>query len=184
MFLPMLCGRVAALRHRFACTLADLPIADPVARRQAALLQIMLAALALLALVRLPLFLAANIRNFGPITAILSDSTAVLVPMLAVVLLRRGAFTPAVLTTAAGMLLSTAAALLATGLRHSGMLPVVLVLPLVFTGLLIDWRGLLGVGMLSVAVVAGIAVLERQGSPLTAFAPAAELPLNMASLPA
>jgi len=78
------------------------------------------------------------------------------------------------------MLLTLMMVTLATGLRHSGMLPVAFALPIVLTGLLIDWRGLTLVGGVSCAMVIGLAVLEAQGSPRVGVVPWPEQPASMA----
>ncbi|NTV65261.1 MAG: PAS domain S-box protein, partial [Oscillochloris sp.] len=62
------------------------------------------------------------------------------------------------------------------------MLPLVFALPIVFTGLLLDWRGLALVTGMSCAVVIGVAVLESQGSPWVGMAPSPEIPASMASI--
>lgn len=170
------------MRARLKHILADLPIQDPIARRQAPLLLTMLLFLLAASFVRLIFFLPTDIASIGAIQAITIDTITLLCPLIAVALLLRGAFRTAVVLTALEILITLVIAIVATGLRHSGMLPLVFALPIVFTGVLVDWRGLLIICGLSIAVITSIATLEGQGSPLVGFAPSPEQPGSMASI--
>ncbi|NTU85332.1 MAG: hypothetical protein HGA45_39270, partial [Chloroflexales bacterium] len=100
------------LHHRslrdVSAALADVPIRDPLARRQAPLLQILLVLLLLFALLRLPLTLRADLQILGRLPAALHHSLVLLTPLGALGLLRRGAFATAVLLSAACTLLALA----------------------------------------------------------------------------
>ncbi|NTU85234.1 MAG: hypothetical protein HGA45_38745, partial [Chloroflexales bacterium] len=161
--------------------LMHLPIRDPLARRQAPLLLLVLVCMFALSLLRSLFFFAADQAAIGAMPTLVVDTISLSAPALAIVLLRRGHFTAATLLATLSMLVAIIIATVASGLRHSGMLPLVFALPLVFTGLLLDWRWLSLVAGLSCAAVIGIAVLERQGSPAVGFAPAPEFPASMAA---
>lgn len=154
---------------------------DPLAQRQTPLLFTVLTCMVVGSLLRLLFFFAADQAAIGLMPTLVVDTISLSAPAFAILLLRRGYFTAATLLAALAMLVTISIATVATGLRHSGMLPMVFALPLIFTGLLLDWRGLSLVARSSCTVVAGIAVLERQGSPPVGFAPAPELPASMAA---
>ncbi|NTU78112.1 MAG: GAF domain-containing protein, partial [Chloroflexales bacterium] len=170
------------MRQHWFHFLTNLPVRDPLARRQTPLLLIVLGCLFALSLLRLLFFFAVDQATIGAIPTIAVDTISLVAPAVAVLLLLRGHFAAAALLAALAMLLTLVIATIANGLRDSGMLPLVFALPIVFTGLLLDWRGLALVVGMSCAVVIGIAVLESQGSPWVGFAPSPELPASMASI--
>ncbi|NTU81458.1 MAG: PAS domain S-box protein [Chloroflexales bacterium] len=170
------------MHARWFHRLTHLPIRDPMARRQAPLLLLVLVCLFALSLLRLLFFFAVDQATIGTMPTLAVDTISLLAPAVAIALLCRGHFAAATLLAAVAMLLTILIATLANGLRHSGMLPLVFALPLVFTGLLLDWRGLVVVAGVSCGMVIGIAILESQHSPWVGFAPSPEFPVSMASI--
>jgi PAS domain S-box-containing protein len=161
---------------------ADVPIRDPIAQRQVPQLQFVLFFLLAASCLRLVFFFNTDRASIGMLPTIIIDAITLICPIVALLILRRGHFYAATLLTALELLLTIVFATIATGLRHSGMLPLVFALPIVFTGLLVDWRGLALICVASCAVVLGIAALEDLHSPLVAFAPSPEQPFGMASI--
>ncbi|NTU84208.1 MAG: PAS domain S-box protein, partial [Chloroflexales bacterium] len=66
------------------------------------------------------------------------------------------------------------------GLAGSGVLPVLVLVPVLVTALLVDWRGLLVIGAISVILVGGIAALEQSGTLLGGSAPVVVSPIQLA----
>jgi len=166
--------------NRLRRWLNDIPVQDPVARRQAPLLQMMLLSVVVVAALRPLLFLVDNSDginiwvDLGLSTTVLTSST------IAVSVLRAGRFRLAVLLATTGFLIVLGIVLLRTGLHGSGLVPFVFALPITLVGLLAGRRGLLFTGALSIAIVAITAFLELRSPALAGFAPLPNPPADMA----
>src|SRR5438874_12116713 len=102
------------LRH----WLNDIPIHDPLERRQAGLFQVMLLIIAVSNLIGLALsFLTAG--NGASIISLISYSLLIVCTGGALALLRYGRFTPAVNLATIGLILAIGIALIAVGFRNS-----------------------------------------------------------------
>ncbi|NTU84205.1 MAG: hypothetical protein HGA45_33360, partial [Chloroflexales bacterium] len=117
------------MHARWFHRLMHLPIRDPMARRQAPLLLLVLVCLFALSLLRLLFFFAVDQATIGTMPTLAVDTISLLAPAVAIALLCRGHFAAATLLAAVAMLLTILIATLANGLRHSGMLPLVFALP-------------------------------------------------------
>lgn len=160
----------------------ELPITDPLERRQAPLLLMLLPLMFVTALLRSAFFFQLDQTSIGASLSDVVNMIALVSPALGLLLLFRGRFSAATLLAALSMLMAVMLAISASGLRHSGMLPLVFALPIVLTGLVLGWRSLLFICTLSCASVIGIAVLEAQSSPLVGYTPSPEIPASMASV--
>jgi signal transduction histidine kinase/CheY-like chemotaxis protein len=149
--------------------LNDVPIRDPIARQQAALLQIMLVGLIITTTASMPLALIAPVE---PEVTLLSLSASVLLILLtftALTLLRRGRFNLSVATVTGGLLLALALLLTLGGLANSGALLLGFAIPIALAGLLASRRALLLTFGLSTLIVSLTAILEHLSPPLAGF---------------
>src|SRR6266508_4319860 len=149
--------------------LNDVPIRDPIARQQAALLQIMLVGLIITTTASMPLALIAPVE---PEVTLLSLSASVLLILLtftALTLLRRGRFNLSVATVTGGLLLALALLLTLGGLANSGALLLGFAIPIALDGLLASRRALLLTLGLSTLIVSLTAILEHLSPPLAGF---------------
>lgn len=168
--------------------LDDLPLNDPIERRQAAVLQIFLLGMLLLSLLAL---LPSFFTNIAARPAEIIPALAPLVFLLcmagALVLLRRGRFEPAVLLGTIGFILGHSLAVYALGIRNGTALLILFMVPLTLAGLLGGWRILLAAAGLNVAIAVLVATLENLSPPLAGFvfpATASGVPVNDPTVPA
>jgi anti-anti-sigma regulatory factor len=165
------------MQKRLRGWLNELPMRDPIERRQAPLIQAMLLGLIVLDTLSLPIALispstTARAKALS-VGAILLD--LVLYPV-ALSLLRRGRFAAAVALTALGMLASIAILLMPTGLNSSWITLLLLVYPITFAGLLAQRRMLWLTIALSILVVFGLGMLGQIAPALVGYdAPGAKL---------
>ena len=152
----------------FRMWLKDVPFTDPLRREQAVLLQAFLFILSA----------AALLGALAPLTAISASdrligvSTSLLLGLLligAVVVLRRGHFTPAVALVIVGMIAMVVVNMLPTGLEGSRAIFTLLALPIVLAGLLGGRRILMLAFVLSVLAVVGVTVLEVAAPTLVGY---------------
>src|SRR6266540_3332642 len=152
----------------FRMWLKDVPFTDPLRREQAVLLQAFLFILTA----------AALLGALAPLTAISASdrligvSTSLLLGLLligAVVVLRRGHFTPAVALVIVGMIAMVVVNMLPTGLEGSRAIFTLLALPIVLAGLLGGRRILMLAFVLSVLAVVGVTVLEVAAPTLVGY---------------
>lgn len=153
--------------------LRELPIADPIERQIAPLVQ-------LAELVGIALYIISSFTILGAALPaetqrflIIQNVIGLLVTALALALLRRGRFTLSVALVAAEVVLSLAFTTFAFGLTSThGALLLSFAIPVVMTGLLLGRGGLLPVVGASIAIVLITLLLHRAGSPLVGFAAA------------
>jgi rsbT co-antagonist protein RsbR len=143
--------------------LNNVPISDPLERRQAGLLQIMLLIVLVACLIGLMLAILTSGQGDPSIISLVAYPTLIVCTSTGIALLRRGRFTPTVILATVGLTLVIGIALIATGFRSSGTL-LAFTVPITLAGLVIGRRGLLiAVGLsILIVVVTGL---------LTTFAP-------------
>jgi anti-anti-sigma regulatory factor len=160
-----------------------LPIADPLQRRQASFFQVVLIGWIALVTFGLPLnFLRGagqpeNSMPPGPMPPLilvllgmllLASLMLWLAPVVALVLLRRGRFSGAVLMAVWGLLFGHSIATVALGVADASVY-VVYQIPIALAGLLGSRRMLLTVAGYSIVFVLLVAVLQSQSPPLAGF---------------
>ncbi len=166
------------MRDRFTRWLTMPPITDPIERRQAPLIQLMLLALLGAALLSMPFLIIGVAAPSSQRLSIFSDLVLILLLAAALVILRRGRFRFAVILAALAFLPGQAISLLSAGTREGGLLFLIFIVPLTLVGLLAKpWALLTTIGVM-IALVATTVMLEAQGSPLVGFAPGASTPVG------
>jgi len=162
--------------ERMHVWLNDLPLTDPIERRQAPLIQLMLLTLLAAALLVQPFIFIGVAANSGQRLSIVSSAVLIFAFAVALVILRRGRFRLAVALTALAFLPGQAISLLSAGTHQSGLIFLLFMIPLTLVGLLgARWALLTTIGAI-VAMVAATIILEAQGSPLVGFAPSDTTP--------
>jgi anti-anti-sigma regulatory factor len=140
--------------------LENIPLNDPIERRQAPLIQAMLLGLIILDLLALPLTIFSPNNNPGAllltIFSVLLSGGLCTVGLLG---LRRGRFNFAITIVIIGLLVSTTLLLVPQGLNSSWITLFVLAIPITFAGLLASRRLLWVAIALSVASVCAIGIL-------------------------
>jgi PAS domain S-box-containing protein len=150
---------------------SDLHFQDPLQRRQALLLQVIL--LGLISLIIVAIIINVFILGLAPF------SIEALAPILATLasigislgLLRRGHLFWSVGIVVGSILIGRTEALLNTGLRGAGETLIIFAIPIAMTGLVIGRRALLLVVVLSIAIVTCIAILQKSNSSLVGSDP-------------
>jgi anti-anti-sigma regulatory factor len=159
--------------------LANISLDDPIERRQAPMIQVILIALlsvSILGLVSAVLTagpdksLPFTFARYGPV---------ILFAFGALVFLRRGMFQASVLTITMGLLIVISLSLAATGVRQSDTGLISFMLPVTLAGLLAGRRVLAVIVVLTLAAVIGIHTLEQVGSPLIGFLASHEDPTGV-----
>jgi rsbT co-antagonist protein RsbR len=164
------------MRERIRSWLNNVPIADPIERQQAPLIQLMLLALLAAALVAVPFLFVGVAANLGQRLSIVSSVALIFAFAAALVILRRGYFRLAVALTALAFLPGQAISLFSAGTHESGLIFLLFMIPLTLVGLLGGrWALLTTIGAIVVMVAAAV-ILEAQGSPLVGFAPSDTTP--------
>jgi len=165
--------------NRLRCWSSDLPIHDQVERRQAPLVQVILLAKIVAAILALPLPLSQPVPALGRFLFGSAGLGDLLLTLGALVALRRGHFKLSIMMAAAGLLLLLAMVLVAAGLESGASLLLLFMVPISLTGLLAGRYALLLTLVLSVAILLVVAILERLSPPLAGFFP---LPPSAASI--
>jgi anti-anti-sigma regulatory factor len=166
------------MRERIRSWLNNVPIADPIERRQAPLIQLLLLTLLAAALLALPFVFIGVTENMGERLSILSSVVLIFGFAAALVILRRGYFRLAVALTALAFLPGQAISLFSAGTHESGLIFLLFTIPLALVGLLGGrWALLITIGAI-VGMVAVAVILEAQGSPLVGFAPSSSTPVG------
>jgi rsbT co-antagonist protein RsbR len=166
------------MNNRVRDWLDNLPLTDPVERRQASAFQLVLIGWIILAVAGVPaLFLQPSPPSAEPMPPTLQLSFALLTiagtslwlsPISALVLLRRGRFRLAVAVATFGLLLGHSLATFLLGVTNGSVL-VVFQIPIALVGLLGSRRLLLTVAGLSITVVVVVGILESLSPPLAGF---------------
>jgi anti-anti-sigma regulatory factor len=164
------------MRERFLAWLNDLPLTDPIERRQAPLIQLLLLALLAAALVAVPFLFIGIAANRGQSLSLVSSVLLILGFAAALVAIRRGSFRLAVALTALAFLPGQAISLFSAGTHTTGLIFLLFVIPLALVGLLGGRLALLITMGAIIAMVAVAVLLEAQGSPLVGFAPSPTTP--------
>jgi len=156
--------------RQFRTWMADIPLADPLRREQAATLQSLIFLLILVALTTLPLSLIATSR-VDQVIGLVSGLVQALLLIAATVVLRRGYFSVAVALVIVSLILFVALNMVPTGLEGSRAIFTALAVPIVLAGLLGGRQLLVVTAALTVIVVIGIAVLSVTIPTLVGFSP-------------
>jgi rsbT co-antagonist protein RsbR len=164
------------MRDRFMHWLNMPPITDPIERRQAPIIQLMLLALLAAALLATPFLLIGVATPSSQRLSIFSNLMLMAFLVAALVTLRRGRVRLAVVLAALAFLPGQAISLLSSGTQGSGLLFLIFIVPLTLVGLLAGrWALLTTIGVM-LALLTTTVILEAQGSPLVGFAPGASTP--------
>lgn len=148
--------------NRFRHWLSDIPVTDPLRRRQAALLQMVLLVVIGCCILGIPLSLATSGGAASVSFAIAVGAYGMLLVTTgaSLALLHRGSFSPAVALSTGGLITSIGIALVLVGIDGSSMTMAALLLPVALASLLLGWRGLILTAGASVALVVGVAMLQ------------------------
>jgi rsbT co-antagonist protein RsbR len=162
--------------RQFRTWMADIPLADPLRREQAATLQSLIFLLILVSFTTVPLSLIATSR-VDQVIGLVSGLVQALLLIAATVVLRRGYFSVAVALVIVSLLLFVALNMVPTGLEGSRAIFTALAVPIVLAGLLGGRQLLVVTAALTVIVVIGIAVLSVTIPTLVGFSPQTYDPL-------
>jgi rsbT co-antagonist protein RsbR len=147
----------------------NLPISDPLERRQARLLQIMLLVLIAACLIGLPLGLLTAAPGASPLLPLICYPLLLVTIGAALWMLRRGGFAPAVGLATIGLVLAIGIALVGAGFGSSEIILLTFAAPIVMAGLLLGRRGLALAAGLSVALVLITSLLEIYAPGVAGF---------------
>jgi rsbT co-antagonist protein RsbR len=148
--------------------MADLPLADPLRREQAATLQSLIFVLIAASLIGAPLSLSAT-SQVDRLIGIGSSLAHALLLIAAVVVLRRGQFSAAVALVIVSTTLFAALNMIPTGLEGSRAVFSALAIPIVLAGLLGGRRLLAFASVLTVILVIGVAVFSSLTPTLVGY---------------
>ncbi len=143
---------------------------DPLEQQQSSLVQTLLLALIAMTVIATPLPFLTEL----PLPQAFAVESLVLLELplyiIALVVLRRGDFSHAVLLSSVSIVVLCVGLLFATGTHSSGATMFTFALPIIFAGLLVGHRGALWSVGLSLAGIGGVIVLEIAGTPWVGFA--------------
>jgi rsbT co-antagonist protein RsbR len=167
------------MRRTFELWFRDLPIHDPMQRRQALVMQAIIMIVLCICLAGLVLAPLTMRGNMVPLAAY----TLLLVLMLAALrMLRQGRFSASVVTVVMSLIITIGLSLVAVGIAQSESVVMSLIAPIVVAGMTLGRRGLLATMGVALAFVVGVAALSAAGSPLVGFVPNRQVgPLPWAS---
>lgn len=153
--------------------LNDLPLSDPLERRQAGLLQVMLLIILggcaiglLISVIQLNSAAQSNL----PI-GIIAYTILIVCTIGGLTLLRHGRFSPSVALAIGGIVLVVGSALIASGFPGSAGIYLAFTLPITMAGLLLGRRALLLTSGVIIGVVVVAALLKSVAPSLTGFSP-------------
>ncbi len=155
---------------RLQAWLQAVALRDPLEQQQSFIIQFLLLTLIGVTLLATPL---PFLTRLPPTEALAIDGLILIeLPLyiVALSLLRRGRFSPAIVLTSASMVLLCVGLLAATGTRSSGAAMLTFALPIVLAGLLAGRRGVFWSVGLSFAGITAVIGLEAAGAPLVGFA--------------
>jgi rsbT co-antagonist protein RsbR len=166
------------MQNRLRRWLDNIPLTDPIERRQAAVFQLVLIGWIILTSIGLPaLFLGPGPANSAPMPPLVQLSLTFLTlagmllwvsPTTALVLLRRGRFRLAVAVATLGLLLGHCIATFLLGITDASVL-IVFQIPIALAGLLGSRRLLLSIAGLCLTIVVAVGVLQSLSPPLAGF---------------
>jgi rsbT co-antagonist protein RsbR len=154
-----------ALQH----WLNDLHLTNPIERRQAFLLQILLLIVICGGLIGLPVGVLTADESHPPIVQILSYVLLIVCTAGALAFLRYGRFGSAVSLALVGQLAAMGLALVVGGLNNGGNVLLSFVVPITLAGLLLGRRGLLLAAGASMALVVVTGLFEEFAPSLVSF---------------
>lgn len=145
-------------------------LADPVHRRQAGTLQVMMLVILGACVVGLPLGLLTS-RGGASSFFLFAYPIIAACTLVGFAVLRRGHFKAAVYLTTAGILLALVVVLLGSGVQTGGITYLTFSVPLVMAGLLLGRRGLLVISGASILMVVAIGALDQIAPELVGSVP-------------
>ncbi len=146
---------------RFRQWLNAVPLRDPIERRQAPLIQIMLLGLIFATSLALPLAFSGHSNIVVRWLEFTSPTLILLTTLGSLFIFRRGHVRPAALLVISGLLLGFAIAFIELGLQNGPDVLTGMLLPIVVAGFLMGRRGLIFTVSVSITIVAFTAVLEE-----------------------
>lgn len=155
--------------NRFRSWLANISLEDPIERRQAPIVQIVLIALLIMPLFGLPFTLLTARAEGGLLFAFARYLPVLICTAAGLALLRGGRFQAAILLVTLGLLMVITLSLAATGFARSDTGLLAFMLPLTLAGLLGGRRVLLSIAALTIVSVISLRLLEWSGSSLVGF---------------
>jgi rsbT co-antagonist protein RsbR len=170
------------MKRRFLQWLDNIPLTNPVERRQAVVFQwVLIVWIFLTSLFNLAIFFAPPPNSAAPASAPLPPMFLAMIlllqlagillcvtPISALMLLRHGRFNPAVIVSSLGLLVSHTIATYILGITNPSVL-IVFQIPIALAGLLGGRRLLLAVSGLCIAIVIAVTFLESFSPPLAGF---------------
>jgi rsbT co-antagonist protein RsbR len=156
---------------KFRRWLDALPLNDPLERQQASLLQIMLLIILGGCAVGLLISLSTSTNSAPSGIGMISYTLLIACTVSALILLRRGRFSPAVGLAVSGIILAVAIALIASGLPGSPGIFMAFTIPVAMAGLLLGRRGLFAASGAVIGVVLVVALLQSITSGVVGFMP-------------
>jgi anti-anti-sigma regulatory factor len=162
--------------------LKNIPLNDPIERRQAPLIQAMLLGLITVGLLAVPhIIFSANNNSGALLLNLFSVLLSASVCMVGLIQLRRGRFSSAIAIVIIGLLVSSMLLLAPRGLNSSWIAFFVLAIPITFAGLLASRRVLWLTVALSIAIICGIGILAEAIPSLVGYdAPGAQFSAQLA----
>jgi PAS domain S-box-containing protein len=157
------------MRKWLWCWLNNLPLEDPIERRQATLFQLILIGLLIATLLTIPFALVAPVASNMRAISLGASIVLATATFCALMLLRIRQLRLSVATTIAGLLLADTLLLLHVGLVIGGVAMVGLVVPITLANFLIGRRGQFVCIGLSIAIVVSIAILQYAPVSLERF---------------
>ena len=152
--------------NRLRCWLNEVPLKNPIERRQAALFRLMLIGLFIASLLTIPFALAIPVASNTRMISLGASFLLELATLSALILLRLRQLRLSVAVTIAGLFLADTLLLLHVGLFIGGVAMLGLVIPMTLASFLIGRRGLLLCIGLSIIIVTAIASLQYEPIPL------------------
>jgi signal transduction histidine kinase len=155
--------------NRFRCWLNNAPIGDPIERRQAPMLQVMLIGIVIAALLALVNILFAPVTSGRRLLGIAVNTFYILCGVSGLVAMRRGHFRLSALLPTIGSALILGVFLIAVGLRHGAPFMIVFTIPIILAGLLTGRPMIFLVIGIGIATMLAMLTLERAAPALTGF---------------
>jgi signal transduction histidine kinase len=157
--------------NRFRSWLNNTPIDNPIERRQAPLLQVMLIGILIAATLALLNILVAPVTPGRRLLGVMVNTLYILCATSGLAALRRGRFRLGVLIPTIGTALILGMFLIAVGMHHGAPFMIVFMIPTILAGLLTGQPGIfvvIGIGIMTMAVML---TLEQAAPALTGFVP-------------
>jgi two-component system, cell cycle sensor histidine kinase and response regulator CckA len=153
--------------NRLRRWLNEIPLENPIKRRQAVLFQLVLLGVFVATLLTIPFALTTPVANNTRMISLSASILLALAILIALALLRSNQLQLSVVVTIAGLLLADTLLLLHAGLFIGGVAILGFVIPITLANFLIGRRGLLVCIGLSIVIVTVIGILQSAPTPLT-----------------